>query len=171
MLALLARICTAIYAALASILAKCAPWLKLGFLAAILASAVIYVRSRDAAQQAIGEARCQAQVRQAMDQAQADLKAIQASYAAQISQANQEYQRELAAISTRIVSRPVWLRAPADLCPAAVSPAGQAGSGDPGAGGVQPGLGVDIRPRIEALKAKYETALAGCRLLDRSWPK
>jgi hypothetical protein len=85
--------------------------------------------------------------------------------------AEAQHDQTIESLPARVVRTPVWLRAPGDVCPAVPIPP-QAAGHDPGSGGVQPGPGErDIRPGLEALKIKYETALADCRRLDAEWPK
>jgi hypothetical protein len=72
----------------------------------------------------------------------------------------------------RVVRTPVFLRSPGEICPGPVPGAkAKTGGEHSGGSGVQPGSGKDLRPAIEAMKVKYETALADCRRLDAQWPK
>jgi len=137
---------------------------------ALIVGAYIWLGVHDRAQQAIGEARCQAKMAQALSQAKQEQDAAQAAYSAKMEAINAQYQQELAAISGRVVYRPIWLH-DGQVCAGAMPSAPtEAGDPHPGAGGTVSGPGTDIRPQLEAFKAKYETALAECRRLDRAWP-
>jgi hypothetical protein len=82
------------------------------------------------------------------------------------------HDQTIEALPARVVRTPVFLRAPGDLCPDRVpSPQAQTSGQHPASGGAESGRGGDLRPAIEALKVKYETALADCRRLDAEWPK
>jgi hypothetical protein len=76
---------------------------------------------------------------------------------------------DIAAITTRVVRVPLVLHDSA-LCADPVPGQGDVGPLDahPAGGAVLggPGDGIDIRPSIEALKAKYETILADYRQLN-----
>jgi hypothetical protein len=83
------------------------------------------------------------------------------------------HDQTLESLPTRVIRTPVFVRAPGDVCPDVVPTAQtQAGGQDPGGRGAEPGSRErDIRPAIEALKIKYERALADCRRLDAEWPQ
>lgn len=88
-------------------------------------------------------------------------------------QAETTHDQDLEAIPLHIRHDSVFVRIPGPTpdCPVPGAKA-QAGGKDPSGGGIQPGpRDRDIRPGLEALKVKYETALADCRRLDAEWPK
>lgn len=110
--------------------------------------------------------------------AEAATQALLAQRSAQEAQAINDNAAETAhdqtieSLPARVVHTPVFLRAPGDVCPDRVSGTkAQTGGEHPSGSGVQPRSGRDLRPAIEALKVKYETALADCRRLDAEWPK
>jgi hypothetical protein len=86
--------------------------------------------------------------------------------------AEKTHDQDLEAIPLHIRHDPVFVRVPSTTsCPMSGTEA-KASSNDPIKPGVQSGSGErDIRPGLEALKVKYETALADCRRLDAEWPK
>jgi hypothetical protein len=111
--------------------------------------------------------------------AEATTKALLAQRSTQQTQAindnvvEKAHDQDLEAIPLHIRHDPVFVRVPGPTpdCPVPGTQAKASGN-DPGGGGVQPRPGDrDIRPGLEALKIKYETALADCRRLDREWPR
>jgi hypothetical protein len=112
-----------------------------------------------------------------------DLKSIQAQIVEQgktldrwrteKSNANDQLSKDMATLHAPAVDKPpVWLcdgpTSPrSEVLPA---PAPKASPQLPAAGGVVQGPGRNIRPAIEALKLKYETALAECRAEHAEWP-
>lgn len=108
--------------------------------------------------------------KQALEDQRVQQAAHDEAYGHQLEAANAQLRKDLEVIPTRVITKPVWLRATGEICSGAVpATTEEAGGSPPGIGGVFGGRGIDIRPRIESLKVKYETALAECRLLDSSW--
>jgi hypothetical protein len=87
--------------------------------------------------------------------------------------AEKTHDQDLEAIPLHIRHDPVFVRVPGPVKDCGVpSTEAKAGGNDSSKPGVQSGSGErDIRPGLEALKVKYETALADCRRLDAEWPK
>lgn len=86
--------------------------------------------------------------------------------------AEKAHDQTIETLPARIVRTPVFLRGTGEICPDPVPGAvAKAGGYDPDGRGVQPRPRIDSRPQFEALKVKYETALADCRRLDAEWPK
>lgn len=91
----------------------------------------------------------------------------------QAKPAEAQHEDDLTAIDLRVIHTPVLVHDGA-LCPGPVHPtAATAGENDPSAsaGGVVGGTGsIDIRPALEAYKAKLETIVADDRREDSDWP-
>jgi hypothetical protein len=138
---------------------------------ALIIGAYIWLGIHDRSQQAIGEARCQAKMAQALAQAKQEQEAAQAAYSAKMEGINAQYQQELAAISGRVVYRPIWLH-DGQVC-AGTMPSAPTAAGDQpaGAGGAVGGDGENIRPAVEAFKGRLETLVAQCRRMAEAWPK
>lgn len=112
-----------------------------------------------------------------------DLKSLQTQIAEQAqtlagwrqesSNANDQLSRDLATLHAPVPDKPpVWLcngssEPRSEVLPA---PATSPDSAHPAPGGTDTGRGRDIRPQLEALKLKYETALAECRSVIAQWP-
>lgn len=114
----------------------------------------------------------------------ADLRALQFQIAEQAktvedwrqenTNANDQLSRDLASLHTPAADKPpVWLcdRPASPRSPVLSTPAASTGSAHPAPGGSDAGRGRDIRPQVEALKLKYETALAECRAVLAQWPQ
>jgi Tfp pilus assembly protein PilE len=114
-----------------------------------------------------------------------DLKSLQAQIAEQAkitdryhdeaTQANDQLQKDMLAISAAPVVSHDWVRNTS--CPEPVLPAtaGQTSGQPAAAGGVQSGRGADaITDRRDSIvaefKARWETEFAKCRALDTQWP-
>ncbi len=124
----------------------------------------------DKAEQAIGEAK----VTETKAAAAATALAIYNRYqSTEVAPAEATHANELASIPGRVITRPLWLRDGGEICADRVPSLPGAGtdSTPPPAGAVLPGPGRDIRPLLEAFRAKYETALADCRRVEAEWPR
>lgn len=113
-----------------------------------------------------------------------DLKALQFQIAEQAktvedwhqesTNANDQLSRDLASLHAPAPDKPpVWLcNVPASPGRAVLpTPAASTDSAHPALGGTDDGRRRDIRPQVEALKLKYETALAECRSVIAQWPR
>jgi hypothetical protein len=88
--------------------------------------------------------------------------------------AEKAHDQELEAIPLHIRHDPVFVRlpGPSNCGVPAAKPEAVSHDSDPSSGGVQPGSGErDIRPALEQMKIKYETALADYRRLDAECQK
>jgi hypothetical protein len=113
-----------------------------------------------------------------------DLKSLQAQIAEQAStlegwrqestNANAQLSQDLATLHAAATDKPpVWLcdRPASPRSPVLPAAAASPDSPHPAVGGAVEGPRRDIRPQLEALKLKYETALAECRAGFAQWPQ
>lgn len=113
-----------------------------------------------------------------------DLKSLQTQIAEQAktlegwrqesTHANDQLSQDLATLHAPAADKPpVWLcNAPASpRSPVLSATAASTDSAHTSPGGTDEGRRWDIRAQLEALKLKYETALAECRSVIAQWPK
>lgn len=146
---------------------------EVGLALALITGVSLLWHEHNVHEQNIARADWDARNKKALADAQAVWDEKEKGYLKDRKTADDKYAKDLATIPTLVISKPVWLRPSGEICSPAVSPAtGQAGEGGAlaGSGGSQQGYGINIRPKIEFVKAKYERALAYCRRLDASWP-
>jgi len=125
----------------------------------------------DHAMEAIGERSCEARLTSTQHAAELAQVVAAAKYETLIAQpAEIQHAKDLASIPARIVTTPIWLH-DGKVCAGALPQVPEAGGDNSSGGGALEGPGRDIRPAIEELKRKYETALADCRRLDAEWPQ
>jgi hypothetical protein len=123
----------------------------------------------DHEQQRIGEQECMLKVTETKQEYEARQAQRDKDYEQQTAAASAVHQAEINAIPARVIRTPVWLHDGA-ICSDPVRDPAPASGAIAQAGGTEPGLGTDIRPRIEAVKAKYEKVIADCRQALADWP-
>jgi hypothetical protein len=139
---------------------------------ALLGMVILWWVDHNHREQQIGIKECQAEVASAVNVETAKQAVMAAQYEKQKEAADAAHAAELANIQLRVIRTPVWLRAPGSICsdevPRAAAPAASVIAG---AGGTQPSpRDIDIRPGIEAFKARIETVVADCRDALAKWP-
>jgi sensor c-di-GMP phosphodiesterase-like protein len=127
------------------------------------------------AEQAIGAQACIQNTTVTKETAAAEVNKNLADYQNnQAKPAEAQHEQDIAAIDLRVIHTPFLVHDGA-LCPSPVSSASAKTSADSaatGAGGTLGGTGsVDIRPALEAFKAKLESIVADDRREDAEWPK
>lgn len=126
-------------------------------------------------ERAVGAQACIQATTVTKEMAAADVNKNLADYQTnQAKPAEAQHEDDLAAIDLRVIRTPILVHDGA-LCPGPVHPtAAKAGENSPaaGPGGVVGGTGsIDIRPALEAFKAKLETIVADDRREDADWQK
>jgi len=136
-------------------------WLKVGgILAAVL---IVFFAGYHFGGMAPKLAEAKTEVKQETKQASADSKQLTVD-----TQAEAAHDQAIEHPPALVISKPVWLRAPA-VCPSVSVPAAAAGGTSSG-GAADAGSAVDLRPQLAAFAQKYEAALADCRRLAAEWP-
>lgn len=126
-------------------------------------------------EQALGAQACIQNTTVTKEVAAADVNKNLADYQnTQAKPAEAQHEADLSAIDLRVIRTPILVHDGA-LCPSPVPSAAAAPSANgatAGPGGVVGGTGsVDIRPALEAFKAKLESIVADDRREDADWPK
>ena len=120
--------------------------------------------AHDKGQQSVGYKQCQEEVSVPQKVADLEDQLTQAKLTIAALQAQETETHELEAIPARRITRAVWVCS-ADALPQTPAAAGAHPDGGevPITGPTVGGYREDVRPRIEALKARYETVIAHTR--------